>query len=237
MYRPSDDGADHNAEHGIAGDGVHEHAHAGRVLRRRQGVEQDMQRQQHQAEADRDAADVLDARARAAAEGDEADDEQHRRHRGDVERQDLDDQRGPDIGAEHDRERRNQADQAFGGERTRDQRGGGAALQQRGQADTGRECSKTVSQRARQQRAEIGTERAQDAALDHVQAPQQQRHATHQVEKNHASHDRPTLWDLSRKIRLSPNDSESIPLFERRAPELSVIVTVDRGPLVSRAPA
>ena len=61
---------DQDAEHGIAGDGVHQHAHARRVLRRRQRVEQDVQRQQHQAEPDRDAADILDARARPAAEGD-----------------------------------------------------------------------------------------------------------------------------------------------------------------------
>ena len=37
-------------------------------------------------------------------------------------------------------------------------------------------------------RAQVRAERAQDAAVDHVQAPQQQRHAAHQVEQNHASH-------------------------------------------------
>jgi len=45
-----------------------------------------------------------------------------------------------------------------------------------------------------------------------VQAPQQQRHATHQVEKNDTSH-QALLPDLSRKIRLSPNDSGSIVLL------------------------
>ena len=65
-------GADENAEHGIAGDGIQDDADAGRVFGGCQRVEQDMQRQQHQAEADRDAADVLDPRPRAAAEGDEA---------------------------------------------------------------------------------------------------------------------------------------------------------------------
>ena len=87
-----------------------------------------MQRQQHQAEPDRDAADVLDARARAAAEGDQADDKENRRDGGDIEGQDLHDQRGPDIGAEHDGQRRNQADQAFGREGTGNQGGRGAAL-------------------------------------------------------------------------------------------------------------
>ena len=65
---------------------------------------------------------------------------------GDVERQDLHDQRGADIGAEHDRERRDQADQALGGEGTGDQGGRGAALQQRGEADARRKGGEAVAQ-------------------------------------------------------------------------------------------
>ena len=150
-----------------------------------------MQRQQHQAEPDRDPADILDPRARAAAERNETDDEQDGRGRGDVERQHLNDQRGADIGAEHDRERRHQADQPFGGKGTRDQGGRGAALQQRGQAEARDKGGEAVVERLRQQQAQIGAERAQNSAVDHVQAPQQQRHAAHQVEKNQASHARP----------------------------------------------
>jgi hypothetical protein len=45
-----------------------------------------------------------------------------------------------------------------------------------------------------------------------VQAPQQQCHATHQVEKNDASHD-PSLPVLSRKLTLSANDRGSNILF------------------------
>ena len=128
MHHPGDGGADDDAEHVIAGDGVHEDAHARRVLRWCQRVEQNVQRQQHQAETNRDAADVLDARARTAAERDQAENEEDRRGGGDVERQDLNDQGGSDIGAEHDRERRNQTDQPFRREGTRDQGGRGAAL-------------------------------------------------------------------------------------------------------------
>ena len=97
-----------DAQQRIAGDGAEQRAHRRRVLGRRERVEQDMQREQHQAEPDRHPAEVLDPRARAAAEGDEADDEQHRRAAGDVERQQLHDQRRADIGAEHDRKRRNE---------------------------------------------------------------------------------------------------------------------------------
>ncbi len=190
MHHPGHHGAEDDAEHGIAGDGGHENPRTGCVLGRRQRVEQDMQRQQHQPEPDKDPADVLDARAWPAAERHQADDEQDRRDGCDIERQDLHDQRGADIGAEHDGERRHQADEAFRGERTRDQRRRRTALEQRRQAKAGRKGGEAVAQAFRQQRAQVGTERAQDAAVDHVQAPQQQRHATHQVEKNHASHDR-----------------------------------------------
>jgi hypothetical protein len=48
--------------------------------------------------------------------------------------------------------------------------------------------------------------------VNHVQAPQQQRHAAHQVEKNHTSHEFP-LPDLSRKFKLSPNHSGSMIYF------------------------
>ena len=43
---------------------LEQRAHRRRLLGRRQRVEQDVQRQQHQAEADGDAADILDAGAR-----------------------------------------------------------------------------------------------------------------------------------------------------------------------------
>ncbi|MEH2607221.1 hypothetical protein V1277_006598 [Bradyrhizobium sp. AZCC 1588] len=122
----------------------------GAFSRRRQRIEQDVQRQQHQAEADKDAADVLDARARPGAKGDQANDEQHRRDGGDVERQDLHDQRGADIGTEHDGERRHQADEPVRRKRTRDQRRRGAALKQRGQAETGGEGGEAVAQGLRQ---------------------------------------------------------------------------------------
>jgi hypothetical protein len=47
MHCPRNDRADDNAQGSIAGDGVHENAHARRVLRRCQRFQQDVQRQQH----------------------------------------------------------------------------------------------------------------------------------------------------------------------------------------------
>ena len=130
-----------------------------------------MKRQQHQAETDRDSAHVLDPGLRTAAKRHQAENEQHWGGRGDVEGQDLNDQRGPEVRAEHDRKRRDQTDQTFRRERTCDQGGGGAALQQRGQPDAGRKSRKPVPQAFGEAPAEIGTERAQHAAVDHMQAP------------------------------------------------------------------
>jgi hypothetical protein len=100
----------------------------------------------------------------------------------------LDDQGRADIGAEHDGECRHQTDQAFRGKRTRDQGGRGAALEQRGQPKASGKCGQAVVQPLRQQQPQVGAEGAQNAAVDHMQAPQQQRDAAHQVEKNQASH-------------------------------------------------
>src|SRR6266404_3763755 len=191
MHHPGDDSGDNDAEPGIAGDRVHENAHAGRIFSRRQRIEQDMQRQQHQAETDRDPTDVLDARARAAAEGDQAENGENGSGGGNVERQDLNNQRGPNIRTEHDCKRRHQTDQTFGSERARDQGGRGAALQQGCQADARCKGGEAVLQGFRQKQTEIGAESAQNSAVNHVQAPQQQRDAAQQVEKNQASHDHP----------------------------------------------
>ena len=65
-----------------------------------------------------------------------------------------------------------------------------AALEQRGHRNAGQERSKPVAQCHVEQMPQVLAERAHDAAVHHVQAPQQQRHTTHQVEKNHRCHAR-----------------------------------------------
>ena len=188
MHSPRDECADQDAEHRIAGDRIHEDAHTGRILGRGQRAEQDMQRQQHQAEADGHAADILDASARPGAEGHQPDDEQRRSRRRDIERKHLNDQRGADIRTEHDCQRRYQPHQTFRGERTGDQPGCGAALEQGGKAQPRGECGEPIAQRLGHQQTKVRTEGTQNAALDHVKAPKQQRYATHQVKKNDRSH-------------------------------------------------
>ncbi len=146
-----------------------------RVLVARHQVEELAQRQQHQAETDEHAAEVVAAGARVPPEHQKADQDQRRRDQHHVERQHLHDQRGADIGAEHHRERRHEIDQAAGGEARGHQPGGGRALQYGGDAEAGEKGAQAVAQRAAENRAQLRSEGALDAALHHVRAPQQQR--------------------------------------------------------------
>ena len=193
MRRPGQRRGDEDAQHRIVGDGAKQRPHRRRLFGRRQRVEQDVQRQQNKSEPDGDAAERAGEAVAADAEGDEADDEQHRRDRRYVEGQILNDQRGADIGAEHDGKRGYQADHAVGRKRGGHQPGRGARLQQRGQAEPGAEGGEAIAQRLAKNAAQIGTERAQHAAEHHVQAPQQQRHAAHQIKQNDRSHRKSSL--------------------------------------------
>ena len=112
-----------------------------------------MQGEENQAEPDGDAAERLGETCTANAERHQADDEQYRSDRCDVERQKLYDQGGADIGAQHDGECRHQADHTVGGQRSRHQASRGARLQQRGEAKPGGEGGKTVAQRGGQKAA------------------------------------------------------------------------------------
>ena len=60
MGDPSEQRREQDAHHRIARDGAQQHPHAGRALGRLQRSEQDMQRQQHLAQPDGDATQVLD---------------------------------------------------------------------------------------------------------------------------------------------------------------------------------
>ncbi len=225
MHDPGDGGAEDDAQRDVGGDRLHEHAHRRRLLGRRERVDQDMERQQHQAEADRHPAEILDARSRPAAERHQAEHEQDRRDGRDVERQHLDDQRGADIGAQHDRHRGDQADEAFRSKGGGDERRCRAALEKRGEAESGREGAETVPQRSRQQQPEIRAEGAQDAAVDHVKAPQQQRHATHQIEQNHDSRSFPLVF----RPRLRPIGRGSTPIWRPRLPDRAALRPCRRG--------
>ena len=93
------------------------------------------------------------------------------------------------------------ADHAFGGERGGHQRRRRAALQERGEAEAGGEGGEAVAERMREDAPQVRAERAQDAAVDHVQAPQQQRDAAHQIEKNDRAHSSPVCQNRADSAR------------------------------------
>src|SRR4051794_17131943 len=66
-------------------------------------------------------------------------------------------------------------DEPTGGKARGHQPGRGAALQYRGNPDPGQKGPETVSHSARQQSPQVGSVGALNAALDHVDAPKQQR--------------------------------------------------------------
>ncbi len=74
-----------------------------------------MQCKDHQAKPDQNPPDLLKPVLVSRPECNNAASDQEWRQRKDVERKNLNDQRCSDIRTEHDRQRRHQADQSFGG--------------------------------------------------------------------------------------------------------------------------
>ncbi|KAG1534448.1 hypothetical protein G6F50_015558 [Rhizopus delemar] len=106
-----------------------DHAQHGGGLEGLEQFNQLVQRQQQQPQADEHPAQVAGAAGRIAAEHPHARQDQDRGERGQVEGQQLDDQRGADVGPQHGGQGRHQADDPAGGKAGDHQAGGGAALQ------------------------------------------------------------------------------------------------------------
>ncbi len=183
MRRPGQGRRQDHVDDRLRRDGAHQHSEARHVLVGRDDRQQQLQREQHQPEPDKDPAEIAGARLQALAEQDDADQHEERRDPPHVERHDLHDQGRAEIGAEHDRERRHQIHQPAGGKARRHQPGRGAALQYRGDAEPGEERAPAVAEGASEQAPQIGSEGALDAALHHVQAPQQQRNRAGEIDQ------------------------------------------------------
>ncbi len=175
-------GEDH-VDHRLRRDHAHQQTQAGHVLVGRDDRQELLQGEQHQPKPDRDPAEIMRPRLPAVAEQDDPDQHETRRRQADIEGQELHDQRGAEIGAEHDGERRHQIDEPARGEARRHQPGRGAALQYRGDAEPGEERAPAVAEGASEQAPQIGSEGALDAALHHVQAPQQQRNRAGEIDQ------------------------------------------------------
>ena len=183
MRRPGQAGGDHDVEQRLARQRGEQVAHRRRMLARADRLGEQMQRQKHQPEPDRNATEILEARAAAAPEGEDADRDQHREDQRDVEGEHLHDQRGADIGAEHDGKGRDELDGAGTGEGHRHQGGCGRGLQQRGDAEPGQEGAEAGAQSAAEEAPQVGAEDPRHAALHHVDAPQQQRDLADDVDQ------------------------------------------------------
>ena len=128
-------------------------------------IDELVQSHQHQTKSDQHAAEVTRA-SRRAAEHQHPDQDQRRRNLGDVERQHLHDERGADIGAEHDGKSRHQVDEAAGRKAGDHKARCRATLQQGGHTDPGKEGLEAVAERAAQE-APICPKSPLHAGLDH----------------------------------------------------------------------
>jgi len=174
MRRPSHRRGDDHIDDRLRRDCTHQQTQARHVLKGGQHRKKQLQGKEHQPEAYRHTAEIARPACEAAAKQNDADQHKQRGDACDVERQQLHDQRGADIGSEHDRERRHQIDQPAGSKARRHEPGRGAALQYRGDAEAGQESGKPTAKRASEKPAQMRAEAALDAALHHMHAPQQQ---------------------------------------------------------------
>jgi hypothetical protein len=152
----------------------------------RHDLEQPGERDQHQAKADRHASEIAGA-GRAGPKRNHADKQEERRKGGDVEGQHLHDQRRADVCAEHRGQRRNQRDKPACGEGRNHERGRGAALKDSRDAKTRRESLQPSAKSPRQDSPELAAERALNAALHHVNAPEQQGDRAGKIDKSQSS--------------------------------------------------
>ncbi|KAG0947183.1 hypothetical protein G6F31_014233 [Rhizopus arrhizus] len=184
---PGEGGRQQHRGDGLGGQGVQDHAQHGGGLEGLEQFNQLVQRQQQQPQADEHPAQVAGAAGRIAAEHPHARQDQDRGERGQVEGQQLDDQRGADVGPQHGGQGRHQADDPAGGKAGDHQAGGGAALQGGRDAQAGGEGAQAGAQRLAQRRAQGGPEGALDAGLDHVHAPEKQCDISGEVKQGNKS--------------------------------------------------
>lgn len=148
----------------------------------RHHIEQPGERNQHQAKAYRHASKIANG-GRACPKRNNADKQEERRKRGQVEGQHLHDQRRADVRAEHRGERRNQRDKTARGEGRNYECGRRAALKNRRNAEARGESLQSSAKTPRQDSPEFAAKRALHAALHHVHAPKQQGDSASKIEK------------------------------------------------------
>jgi hypothetical protein len=145
------------------------------------GGHHQLQREQHEPQADGHAPDLADLAVAAREEEHHAEEDEQRREPGEVEREELRDERGAHVGAEHDRERHRQPDQVLRDERARDERRGARRLYDAGHAEPREKRREAVGDTLRQDPAKVRAEDAQHPGAHDVRAPHEEGHAGHEV--------------------------------------------------------
>ena len=184
-------------------------------------VQQDMQGQQHQAQPDGGPPEVAGALLLAALESQQPSDEEDRGRGGDVEGQDLDRHGGADVGAQHQRQAGRQRQGAAGAEGGCQQGRGGTRLEDSGDAQAGQEGRNPVPEPVADEQPQIGAKCPHHPAVDHVQPPQQQGDAAHQVKQQEMSQFAFGSGQSSIILTLVRRDANTVPTA-RRTVQISV---------------
>ena len=101
-------------------------------------------------------------------------------------REELDDQGGSHVGAQHHRQGRNQTDDLLGDETGRHESGSRAALEQSRDQDAGQKRAPATAERSFHQKSEARAERALQACAHHPDPPEQERGQSGEIDKSEA---------------------------------------------------
>ena len=140
------------------------------------GFDDQLQRQNDQAQADTDPAHLPDPGLFARQEENHPDKDQQGRQPRQIERQHPRHQRRTDVGAEHGRQGRGQRHQALTDKRGDEHGGGVTALDHRRHHDPGDKRQPALGHVPANHMAQVGAVNPQNAGSDDVRAPDQQGH-------------------------------------------------------------
>ena len=171
-------------EHDVAGQRGEDDLHA-RTLRQRSGGKDDqLQREDDEAQPDQHLSEAANTLVLAAHEQRHAPHDQQGRKPGQVEGEHQRHHRGTDVRAEHHRQRRRGGDQPLPGESGEHERRRVAALDQRRDAQACGERRKPIGHALAQDTAQVAAVQTEDTGPDDVRAPHEERNTCQQIEED-----------------------------------------------------
>ncbi len=189
MGEPGDQRGDQDCDQRLAAERFDDFQHHLQFAERRRVVDDQPQRQQHQSEAEPETPEIPGSLTVARQEGDQTERDQDRRQPGDLEAEELGDQRGADIRPQHDRQRRRRGHQPPPGEGCGHQTGCRAALQQRGHADPRQQRREAVAEVAAEKNPQPAAEGTRHTGPHHPHRPDQQGDGADEVNQDKGRRD------------------------------------------------